>query len=195
MSDASFVFPILISMFKQPLLNVAWVAMKKPPAKQTINRRQFFDLSGKFSVGSIAAIGMLGSTPAASQSRVAGDAVAPMMPALSRFVAGVRYDAISSKAIETAKTAVMDCLGVALAGSKEESAQIAGRMVREEGAKEEATVFGQRFKSSAVQAAFLNGIAAHAEDFDHSFVLGGQPTAAIIPAVFSLGDSLGVSGK
>ena len=60
-------------------------------------------------------------------------------------------------------------------------------MLREEGAKPEATVFGQRFKSSAAQAAHVNGIAAHAQDFDHSFIAGGQPTSPIIPAIFFAG--------
>ena len=54
---------------------------------------------------------------------------------------------------------------------------------------------GQGFRSSALQAAFANGTAAHAMDFDHSFTLMGQPTAPIIPAVFALGESLGASGR
>src|SRR5262249_42222446 len=45
------------------------------------------------------------------------------------------------------------------------------------------------------QAAFVNGVASHAHDFDHSFVVGGQPTSPIIPAVFALGETLGASGK
>ena len=65
----------------------------------------------------------------------------------------------------------------------------------QEDAKEEATVIGQGFKSSALQAAFANGTAAHAMDFDHSFTLMGQPTAPIIPAIFALGESLGASGR
>src|SRR5215468_10262336 len=68
-------------------------------------------------------------------------------------------------------------------------------MVREEAAREEASVYGMRFKSSVVQAAFVNGTSAHADDFDHSFVVGGQPSASIIPAVFTLGETLGVGGK
>ena len=63
--------------------------------------------------------------------------------------------------------------------------------LREEGAKEESSVIGQGFKSSALQAAFANGTAAHAMDFDHSFTLTGQPTAPIIPAAFALGEALG----
>src|SRR5437867_125175 len=53
----------------------------------------------------------------------------------------------------------------------------------------------QGFKSSALQAAFANGTAAHAMDFDHSFTLMGQPTAPIIPAIFALGESLAASGR
>ncbi|MDZ4347477.1 MAG: MmgE/PrpD family protein [Candidatus Binatia bacterium] len=114
---------------------------------------------------------------------------------LARFVAETKYEKIPAKALETAKTAVMDCLGVALAGSKEECAKICAEIARQEGAKEEATVIGQGFKSSALHAALANGTAAHAMDFDHSFTLMGQPTAPIIPALISLGDALGASGR
>src|SRR5499433_1664360 len=114
---------------------------------------------------------------------------------IARFVAESQFEKIPAKAIETAKLAVRDCLGVALAGSKEEDAKICAEIARQEGAKEEATVIGQRFKSSALQAAFANGTAAHAMDFDHSFTLMGQPTAPIIPAIFAMGESLGASGR
>jgi 2-methylcitrate dehydratase PrpD len=114
---------------------------------------------------------------------------------IAQFVAETKYEKIPSQAIATAKTAVRDCLGVALAGSKEEDAKICAQIARHEDAKQEATVFGQGLKTSALHAAFANGTAAHALDFDHSFTLMGQPTAPIIPAVFSLGDSLGASGR
>jgi 2-methylcitrate dehydratase PrpD len=114
---------------------------------------------------------------------------------IARFIADMNYEKIPPRAIETAKLAVRDCLGVALAGSKEEDAKICADIARQEGAKEEASVIGQGFKSSAMQAAFANGTAAHAMDFDHSFTLMGQPTAPVIPAVFALGESLGSSGR
>jgi len=114
---------------------------------------------------------------------------------IAEFVVNAKYETIPLKALETGKLAVRDCLGVALAGSKEEDAKICAEIARQEGAKEEASVIGQGFKSSALQAAFANGTAAHAMDFDHSFTLMGQPTAPIIPAVLALGESLGVSGR
>lgn len=114
---------------------------------------------------------------------------------IAQFVVQTHYVSVPAKALETAKTAVLDCLGVALAGSREECAQIAARIARQEDARKESTIFGRAFKSSVMQAAFANGIAAHALDFDHSFTMMGQPTAPIIPAIFSLGESLGVTGS
>jgi len=114
---------------------------------------------------------------------------------IARFVLDTKYEKIPLRAVETAKTAVLDCLGVALAGSKEASAKICAQIARQEGAREETTVIGQGFKSSALYAAFANGTAAHALDYDHSFTLMGQPTAPIIPAAFSLAESLGSSGR
>jgi 2-methylcitrate dehydratase PrpD len=112
----------------------------------------------------------------------------------SRFVAELNYKDIPPKAIEMAKRAVLDCLGVVLAGSQEDSAKICARIAGQEGAVGEATVFGHGFKSSAIQAAFVNGTAGHALDYDHSLYLG-QSTSSLIPAVVSLGESLGTSGR
>ncbi|HEY7713944.1 MAG TPA: MmgE/PrpD family protein [Candidatus Binatia bacterium] len=114
---------------------------------------------------------------------------------LAEFVTRLNYENIPPKALETTKVAVRDCLGVALAGSREEDAKICAEIARQEKAKEETTVIGQGFKTSALQAAFANGTAAHALDFDHSFTLMGQPTAPIIPAIFALGEALGSSGR
>jgi 2-methylcitrate dehydratase PrpD len=114
---------------------------------------------------------------------------------IARFVVETEFQKIPSEAIKMAKTAVLDCLGVALAGSKESSSRICAEIARQEHAKEESSVIGQGFKSSAMHAAFANGTAAHALDFDHSFTLMGQPTAPIIPAIISLGESLGSSGR
>jgi len=114
---------------------------------------------------------------------------------LAGFATELKYQSIPAAAVQTAKTAVRDCLGVTLAGSREEDAKICAEIARQEKAKEETSVIGQGFKTSALQAAFANGTAAHALDFDHSFTLLGQPTSPIIPAVFAVGEALGASGR
>ena len=114
---------------------------------------------------------------------------------LAEFVTDLHYEAIPREAVETAKIAVRDGLGVALAGSREEDARIAAEIARQEGAREETSVIGQGFKTSALNGALANGTAAHALDFDHSFTMMGQPTAPIVPATFALGETLGASGR
>ena len=114
---------------------------------------------------------------------------------LAGFVTDLNYEAIPRKAVEAAKIAVRDCLGVALAGSREEDARIAAEIARQESAREETSVIGQGFKTSALNGALANGTAAHALDFDHSFTMMGQPTAPIVPATFALGETLGASGR
>lgn len=114
---------------------------------------------------------------------------------LAKFVTDLHYEKIPRKAVETAKIAVRDCLGVVLAGSREEDARIAAEIARQERAREETSVIGQGFRTSALNAALANGTTAHALDFDHSFTIMGQPTAPVAPATFALGEALGASGR
>ena len=153
-----------------------------------MNRRQFLDA---------AALGIVASTASRSAWAQSPDPpqAAPLIQRVASFVNRLRYQDIPARPLEISKTAIMDTLGVSLVGGTEESARVMGRMALEERAKHESTVYGQRFKSSALQAALVNGTAAHAHDFDHSFVRGGQPTAPIIPAIFALGEAQESSGQ
>jgi len=113
---------------------------------------------------------------------------------VARFVAETSIENIPNDVLAAAKTAILDCLGVALAGSTEESARICAEQVRMEEARGAASVWGQGFKSSASLAALANGTAAHALDFDHGVYLG-QPTSGVIPAVMALAEAVGASGR
>src|SRR5215471_7475974 len=110
----------------------------KKSTQRAIDRRTFFGATGKYTVGGLAALGMLGSSHLNSQTRVTADLPASsLISNLSTFVVSARYDSIPPAVLESAKIAVMDCLGVTVAGAREESAQIAARLAREEAAKGE----------------------------------------------------------
>jgi 2-methylcitrate dehydratase PrpD len=113
---------------------------------------------------------------------------------VARFVAQTNIEKIPNDVLAAAKTAILDCLGVALAGSHEESARLCAEQVRSEEARGAASVWGHGFKSSATLAALANGTATHALDFDHGVYLG-QPTSGVIPAVMALAEALGASGR
>ena len=113
---------------------------------------------------------------------------------VAEFVSQTRLESIPPAALEEAKRALLDCVGVMLAGSEEESARICAKLAKEDSSNQESTVIGQGFKSSTLMAAFSNGTAGHALDFDHSFIMG-QPSAGLIPAVLALGEKVGASGR
>ena len=114
---------------------------------------------------------------------------------VSDFAVQTSGDLIQPEAIEVAKTAMLDCVGVTLAGSKEESVKICARLAQEETSNCDATVIGQGFKTSTLMAAFCNGTAAHALDFDYGFPYWGQPTASLVPAILSLGEKTNTKGR
>jgi 2-methylcitrate dehydratase PrpD len=94
-----------------------------------------------------------------------------------------------------AARAVLDTVGVALAGSVEPAAQIVQRVLAEEG-RGPFTVFGCAVGLSAPNAALANGTAAHALDFDDMcFVSLAHPSAPLVAAAFAAAEQTGASGR
>ena len=116
---------------------------------------------------------------------------------LSRFASTLEFGKIPGEAIAWAKDAILDCTGVALAGSVEATGRIIADYVRDESCKPEADVFASGFKTATAGAALANGTMAHVLDYD-DYVLPnwtGHPTSPILPAIFALGQTQGASGK
>jgi 2-methylcitrate dehydratase PrpD len=114
---------------------------------------------------------------------------------VAEFVVGAAYDRIPPLAIEKAKDAILDAVGVALAGSQDPAGRIAAEFAREEHPGDDAALFGHGQRASATGAAFANGVATHAMDFDASFTMMGQPTAGLMATVFAAAEPLGASGR
>ncbi len=114
---------------------------------------------------------------------------------LARFVTETRLSDIPKDVLDGAQDALIDTVGVALAGTLEPVAEIAVRWVTELGAKPRASVWGQNVATSHAEAAFANGMAAHAVDFDDSLPsLRGHPSATMVPAAFAVAEVTDASG-
>lgn len=113
---------------------------------------------------------------------------------LAEFI--VDTEVAPPEAIEQARRAFLDTLGVALAGSREDGPQTVAGWVREQAGREEATVLGQGFRAPASEAALVNGVAAHALDYDDvSTPMRGHPSVPLLPALLALGEKLGAGGR
>jgi len=115
---------------------------------------------------------------------------------LAEFVACTPPEAITAEARTQARRAILDTLGVMLAGCREEASRIVAQMVREQAGVTEASVLGRGFRAPAAEAALVNGTSAHALDYDDVTVnMRGHPSAPLLPAVLALGEKLGASGR
>src|SRR5689334_12113393 len=115
--------------------------------------------------------------------------------ALARFAVEVDTAALSPAVRTAARRAMLDTLGVALAGTSEPVTRLVGEQVRRQGAVAECLLWGGGGRSTAQNAALVNGVAAHALDFDDTnHTMRGRPSAAVLPAVIALGERQGASG-
>jgi 2-methylcitrate dehydratase PrpD len=114
---------------------------------------------------------------------------------LARFVIETRANNIPNEILKAAQDALIDTVGVALAGTLEPVGELALRWVSETGAKAQATLWGQNIRTSAAEAAFANGMCAHALDFDDSIpTLRGHPSATMVPAALAVAEVNAASG-
>ncbi len=108
---------------------------------------------------------------------------------VAEFVAKSRWEDAPAAAVEAARRAILDCLGVMLAGSVEPPARIVQNVAEAEGGAPLCTVVGAGRRTGAVWAALCNGTAAHALDFDDTnFAMMGHPSAPVLAAALAAGE-------
>lgn len=116
----------------------------------------------------------------------------PLAQALGAFIAATRYPQLPPAAVRIAKNAIIDTVGVIVAGSNEPAVQILGRTLGGAAERGEAALFFGRTRAWAAHAAWLNGAAGHVLDFDD--FARGHPSVVLVPAIFAEGDALGANG-
>ncbi len=91
---------------------------------------------------------------------------------------------------------VQDTIGVAFAARKLGVGMAPSRIVEEMGSTGMASVWGTTMSASAEDAAFANGTAAHALDFDDTHAAAiMHASAVIVPPALALGEERGASGR
>ncbi len=114
---------------------------------------------------------------------------------IAEYVTAAGLEDFPPEAIDAAKAAITDCLGCALAGSREPLADVLCSYVTGLGGAPSATVIGRGFKTTSLDAALVNGAMSHALDYDDvTFITKTHPSAALIPGALPLAEELGATG-
>ena len=114
---------------------------------------------------------------------------------LATRVAAMQYSDLSEAAIHWGRVAVLDTIGCTLAGAKEDAPRLLDEVMGlpDSGAS---LVFGSTRRASALDAAVINGTAAHALDFDNTLSnMGGHVSAVLVPALIAAAEAGERSGR
>ncbi len=119
--------------------------------------------------------------------------------ALARFIANTQYRDLPPEVVKVAKYAILDFIGVAMAGSQDPSGRMISELVKENRSAAEATVIGWRFKASPSLAALANGSAGHVLDYDDclDYPVAGlaHPTTGSLPGALAMAEKLHIPGR
>jgi 2-methylcitrate dehydratase PrpD len=118
---------------------------------------------------------------------------------VARFITETKASRIPAEVMHLGKRSILDGIGLALAGNAAESGHIVRQYLKSLGCPLDkgCTVIGTGLKVPARFAAFANGIAIHADDYDDTqlavakdrvYGLLTHPTAPALPPVLALGE-------
>ena len=114
---------------------------------------------------------------------------------LADLVVRTRYEDLPAAAIAKAKECMLDCIGVAIAGSAEPIREPLLRYLEAVGGAEQATLIGIGGRTSITNAALVNGTFGHVLDYDDTNqIFIGHGSVAVVPAILALAEHLGSPG-
>jgi 2-methylcitrate dehydratase PrpD len=108
---------------------------------------------------------------------------------LAAYASAESFAKLPEATVRAARRAILDTLGVTLAGSVEPTAARVRALIAHRQAAAEATVAGTALRVSVEDAALANGTAAHALDYDDvQQSLSGHPSAPILAAALAVAE-------
>lgn len=120
---------------------------------------------------------------------------APVTDQIARFALEADVAAGPATLREAALSALIDTVGVAIAGRNDSGFRALLEGTREEIRPGAATIWATGARTSPAYAALVNGTAAHALDYDDvSDPMYGHPSVALYPALVAVAQSEGYSG-
>ena len=115
---------------------------------------------------------------------------------LARYMAKAREQSLAPDVARETRHRILDTLAAMVSGARLKPGEMAIRYARSQGGVAEATVVASDIKTSAVNAALVNGMFAHADETDDfEPVTKAHPGSAIVPAALAMAEREGRSGS
>ncbi|HMA13630.1 MAG TPA: MmgE/PrpD family protein [Kiloniellaceae bacterium] len=114
---------------------------------------------------------------------------------VAAHIATAAAEPLPPEVAQRARLHLLDSLAAIVSGSRLKSGRLAAAFVADQGGRAEACLPGTGIVTTALHAAFANGMAAHGDETDDSH-LGGRfhPGCAVAPAALAVAEARGRSG-
>jgi 2-methylcitrate dehydratase PrpD len=114
---------------------------------------------------------------------------------VSAYIARGTEAELPAEVTKRAKCHILDTLAAIVSGSHLKAGQLAMEYIKNQGGKREAQVAAANVVTSAIHAAFVNGMMAHADETDDSHTKTlVHPGSAIVPAALAMSEREGADG-
>jgi 2-methylcitrate dehydratase PrpD len=110
---------------------------------------------------------------------------------IAEYISGVKFEDLPAAAVANAKVAILDTLGVMLAGTRLRAGRQIVEYASECGSAPVATVAGTSLRTSTELAALANGVLAHVQDYDDRW----HASVQTLPAALAAGEAADVDGR
>jgi len=115
---------------------------------------------------------------------------------MARWASDLEYEAIGERAVHEAKRYLLDSLGCAFGGYRQEDARIALEVLNEIGGEGPATILGSGKRTDPVSASLANALMVRVMDYnDIYWQQDPSHPSDIIPAAIACGERAGGDGK
>ena len=160
--------------------------------KQVISRRRILQ-----SAGSVLAAA---SIPASEQSTIAAQeshaASTDLTGRVARYMATARDRALPSDVARETRHRILDTIAAMVSGARLTPGEAAIRFARAQGGVAEASILTTSIRTSAINAALVNGMFGHADETDDfEPVTKAHPGCAVVPAALAMGERTKASGQ
>ncbi|WP_157792995.1 MmgE/PrpD family protein [Bordetella genomosp. 8] len=113
---------------------------------------------------------------------------------LARFAIETPAGVLTPALARSAKTKFFDTIGIMVAGAHHPAGIMAANVARHMGGHPSVTLIGRDERTSAPVAGFVNGVAAHALEYDDYTRGVGHASVVLVPGCLAMAESLRLSG-
>jgi len=166
--------------------------MRSTP-KQVISRRRMLQ-----SAGGVLAVASLppssfGLQPDEQEPRAASS---DLTGRVARYMAAARDRALPAEVARETRHRILDTIAAMVSGARLKPGEAAIRFARAQGGVPEASILTTTIRTSAINAALVNGMFGHADETDDfEPVTKAHPGCAVVPAALAMGERGKGSGQ